>query len=108
MNLRKIFGASFLLALSSFLSRLLGVFRDHLLAKSFGAGVDLDVYYAAFRIPDLLYAFLIMSSISVVFLPLFQDFKAKKDYDSAWHFPSLTNIKQTCFLSLRKFTFFLA
>lgn len=48
-------GAAFVLALGTFSSQLLGLLRDRLLAQTFGAGTDLDLYYAAFRIPDLLY-----------------------------------------------------
>ncbi|OGZ19476.1 MAG: hypothetical protein A2494_01750 [Candidatus Lloydbacteria bacterium RIFOXYC12_FULL_46_25] len=47
--------AAFLLAGTALLSQLLGLFRDRLLADHFGASESLDVYYAAFRIPDLLY-----------------------------------------------------
>ncbi len=48
--------AAFLLAGTAFLSQALGLVRDRLLAHQFGAGEQLDIYYAAFRIPDLLYA----------------------------------------------------
>lgn len=48
--------AAFLLAGTALLSQSLGLVRDRLLAHYFGAGQVLDVYYAAFRIPDLLYA----------------------------------------------------
>ncbi|MEK7553033.1 MAG: lipid II flippase MurJ [Patescibacteria group bacterium] len=47
--------AAFLLGLSALLSQILALLRDRLLAASFGAGPALDVYYAAFRVPDLLY-----------------------------------------------------
>src|SRR3989338_10335718 len=44
-----------ILAASAFLSSLLALLRDRLLAHTFGAGTELDIYYAAFRIPDLLF-----------------------------------------------------
>lgn len=47
--------AAFLLAGTAVLSQALGLIRDRLLANHFGAGESLDVYYAAFRIPDFLY-----------------------------------------------------
>ena len=47
--------AAFLLGLSALLAQLLALLRDRLLAASFGAGQALDVYYAAFRVPDFLY-----------------------------------------------------
>ncbi len=48
--------AAFLLAGTALLSQILGLVRDRLLASHFGASTSLDVYYAAFRVPDFLYA----------------------------------------------------
>jgi putative peptidoglycan lipid II flippase len=62
--------AAALLAFSALLSRLLGLFRDRLLAGRFGAGEELDIYFAAFRIPDFVYGILIIGGISAVFLPV--------------------------------------
>lgn len=47
--------AAYLLALFALLSQLLGLVRDRLLASSFGIGETLDIYYAAFRVPDFLF-----------------------------------------------------
>jgi putative peptidoglycan lipid II flippase len=47
---------SALLAIFSILSVLLGIVRDRLLATHVGVGPILDVYNAAFRLPDFLYA----------------------------------------------------
>jgi putative peptidoglycan lipid II flippase len=55
----------------SLASRALGLFRDRLLAASFGAGDTLDVYYAAFRIPDLIYNLLVFGALSAAFIPVF-------------------------------------
>jgi putative peptidoglycan lipid II flippase len=51
-----IFKNSVLLAIFSLLSVLLGIFRDRLLSTMVGIGPVLDVYNAAFRVPDFLYA----------------------------------------------------
>ncbi len=56
LEVRGMHQAAYLLALFALLSQLLALVRDRLLAGSFGAGHTLDVYYAAFRIPDLLFA----------------------------------------------------
>lgn len=48
--------AAYLLALFSFGSQLLALVRDRLLAGTFGAGHTLDMYYAAFRVPDFIFA----------------------------------------------------
>ena len=77
--------AAFLLAASALASRLLGILRDRLLAGTFGAGEDLDAYFAAFRIPDFLYAFLVIWGLSAVFLPLFSEYM-EKSKEEAWRF----------------------
>lgn len=64
-------GAAAVIAFSSFVSRILGLFRDRVLAGEFGAGPELDIYYAAFRIPDFIYNLLIFGSLSAAFIPLF-------------------------------------
>lgn len=48
--------AAYLLAVFALLSQVLALFRDRLFAASFGIGPTLDVYYAAFRVPDFLFA----------------------------------------------------
>ena len=56
LEVRGMHQAAYLLALFALLSQLLGLVRDRMLASSFGASHTLDVYYAAFRVPDLLFA----------------------------------------------------
>jgi len=63
--------AAFLVGGSSLISRFLGVFRDRILAGQFGAGDSLDIYYAAFRIPDLIFNLLILGALSAGFIPIF-------------------------------------
>lgn len=75
--------ASFILAISVLISHLLGLLRDRFLAQSFGAGQSLDIYFAAFRIPDLVYNILFAGSIIVSFLPLFSEYY-KKNKNEAW------------------------
>lgn len=48
--------AAYIIAIFSLVSQLLGLVRDRILAHLFGASATLDVYYAAFRIPDFLFA----------------------------------------------------
>ncbi|MEI6378990.1 MAG: murein biosynthesis integral membrane protein MurJ [Candidatus Falkowbacteria bacterium] len=84
--------AAFLVAGSSLLSRLLGVFRDRILAGQFGAGNDLDIYYAAFRIPDLIFNLVVLGALSAGFIPIFTsligDEEKPEHQQEAW---SLTN-----------------
>lgn len=71
--------AALLVALSSLISRILGIFRDRILAGQFGAGDNLDIYYAAFRIPDLVFNLLILGALSAGFIPIFTNLIKKYD-----------------------------
>jgi len=99
---KNITSAAFLLALTAILSGFLGLIRDRLLAGTFGAGDDLDVYYAAFRLPDLVFGLLIASALSGGFIPVFTGYLKKKDgtYEAdkdAWY---LANNILNIFLTL--------
>lgn len=48
--------AAYVLAGLTLVAQLLSLLRDRLFATAFGAGAALDVYYAAFKIPDLVFA----------------------------------------------------
>jgi len=65
--------AAYLLAGFTFLSQLLGLVRDRLLAHTFGASEILDVYYAAFRIPDLILIFAGSIVSIAILVPLLTD-----------------------------------
>lgn len=72
-EIRGLHQAAYLLAGFTLASQILALARDRLFASTFGAGDTLDVYYAAFRIPDTLYV-LIASIVSVyVLIPFFEE-----------------------------------
>ena len=77
-------GAAFIIALAGVASRVLGFIRDRLLASSFGAGDVLDAYYAAFRLPDLVYGFLVLGALSAAFIPVFTELMAHDEKERAW------------------------
>lgn len=76
--------AAFFITFFGIASRILGLFRDRLLATTFGAGDILDIYYAAFRIPDLIYNFLILGALSAAFIPVFTELISGKKENEAW------------------------
>ena len=86
--------AAILLGMSALASGALALIRDRLLAGRFGAGQELDVYFAAFRIPDFVYGVLIMGGISACFLPVFSEYFRKR---KPWE---LTNNVLNCFFIL--------
>src|SRR3989344_5834752 len=70
--------AAYLLGFFALLSQLLGFLRDRLLASYFGAGAALDIYYAAFRVPDLIFIW----SASMVSLSVLIPFLSKRREES--------------------------
>jgi putative peptidoglycan lipid II flippase len=55
LEVRGMHAAVYVLAVSSLLSSVLALLRDRIFAHVFGASSTLDIYYAAFRIPDLIF-----------------------------------------------------
>lgn len=69
--------AAAVLAVASLASRLAGIVRDRLLSGTFGAGRELDAYYAAFRAPDLVYNLFVLGAITAGFVPVFATYLEK-------------------------------
>ncbi len=61
--------AALLLGSFALLSQILGLVRDRMLASVVGPGPILDVYYAAFRIPDFLYISIASLASVTVLMP---------------------------------------
>lgn len=80
---KKLTGPALIIAMGTFLSAVLGLLRDKLLAFRFGAGSELAVYAAAFRIPDLVYVFLVSGGLALVFLPIFSEIFSRNETE-AW------------------------
>lgn len=88
-NQRSTVGAATLLISVSYLaSRLLGLFRDRLLAAHFGVGAQLDAYTAAFRLPELLFTLLVSGAFAVAFIPVLSEHLVKDDREEAWKLTS--------------------
>ncbi|MBP7898939.1 murein biosynthesis integral membrane protein MurJ [Candidatus Gracilibacteria bacterium] len=80
-----------LLAISSLVSRILGLLRDKIFAHQFGALqassiFDLDAYYAAFRLPDFMFQLLIMGTVASAFVPIFSGYFHTEKKEQAWEF----------------------
>lgn len=84
-EIRGLHEAAYLLAFFAVLSQILGLIRDKLLAYNFGAGGVLDIYYSAFRIPDLVFVSIASIVSASVLLPFFID-KFNNDSDKGQKF----------------------
>ncbi|MBR0488203.1 murein biosynthesis integral membrane protein MurJ [Candidatus Saccharibacteria bacterium] len=82
--------AAIVLASSTLLSALLGIFRDRLL-NSYYLGTyptGIDAYTAAFTIPDFMFFILTSGALSVSFIPVFNQRLASGNKKSAWELSS--------------------
>lgn len=77
-EVRGLHQAAYILALFTIGSQILAIVRDRLFAHTFGAGIELDLYYAAFRIPDLLFV-LFASVLSIYVLLPFVNRRVEHD-----------------------------
>ncbi len=81
---KTITSAAVIIGALSLVSRLLGIFRDRILAAEFGAGDFLDIYYAAFRLPDLVYNLLILGAVSAGLIPILSGLVASRKNQAGW------------------------
>ena len=82
--------AAIVLASSTLLSALLGLFRDRLL-NSYYLGTyptGIDAYTAAFTIPDFMFFILTSGALAVSFIPVFNQRLATGNKKSAWELSS--------------------
>lgn len=69
-EIANVHAAALLVGAAGLASRALGVMRDRLLAGHFGAGRELDIYVAAFQIPDFLFTLFLLGAASAAIIPV--------------------------------------
>lgn len=76
--------AAFILMSMVCASRILGLLRDRLLASRF-TPEELGIYFAAFRLPNLLFELLVMGALTSAFIPVFTKYISNNKEQEAWH-----------------------
>jgi putative peptidoglycan lipid II flippase len=84
-----IFSAAAFIFAAVLVSAALGLVRTRLLSAFFGATRELDIYYAAFRIPDLLFQLLVMGALSAAFIPIFTSLLSTDKQKQAFEFANI-------------------
>lgn len=69
-------------------SRLLGLLRSVIIANTFGTQPELDAYWVAFRLPDLVFQLLAGATLASAFIPTFAGIRAKHGEAAAWRLAS--------------------
>ncbi len=70
-------------------SRVLGLVREMIFARYFGAGFLNDAYQVAFRIPNVLRDLFAEGALSAAFVKVFTDYQVHKSEQEAWKLASL-------------------
>lgn len=80
-------GAAFVLAAAA------GLMRNAIIARQFGISAALDAYYAAFKLPDLLFTVVAGGALATAFIPVLASFLAEGDLTGVWRLASaVTNL----------------
>jgi putative peptidoglycan lipid II flippase len=80
--------AATIIMLALVVSGILGLIRQSVIAAAFGAGRDLDAFYAALRVPETLFVLVAGGALGSAFIPVFERFLADDDFDGAWRLAS--------------------
>ncbi|EKD49193.1 MAG: hypothetical protein ACD_63C00231G0002 [uncultured bacterium] len=97
-----------MIGIASIISRLLGIYRERLFSTTFGAGMEMDAYFTAFRIPDTIFNLIVVGALSSAFIPVFTDYLVKKNEKRAFDLAnSLLNILLIGLVVIGSLIFFL-
>ena len=77
---RQILRTSVLIGGATFLSRILGLARDIVLARLFGAGMAADAFFVAYRIPNMLRELFAEGTMAAAFIPVCSEYVKKRSY----------------------------
>lgn len=76
--------AASVVALGFLASRVLGLMRTVVIAHQYGTSPNLDAYFVAFRLPDLIFQLLAGATLGSAFIPTFARTMAEKGEREAW------------------------
>ena len=69
-------------------SRLLGLLRSVIIAQVYGTSPELDAYWVAFRLPDLVFQLLAGATLASAFIPTFAGGRTREGEAAAWRLAS--------------------
>jgi putative peptidoglycan lipid II flippase len=69
-------------------SRLLGLVRSAAIADAFGTSPELDAFWVAFRLPDLIFQLLAGAAMGAAFIPVFTRLYNREAEERAWRMAS--------------------
>jgi putative peptidoglycan lipid II flippase len=75
----KLLKSTFTVSSMTTISRIFGLIRDIVIARFFGAGMGVDVFIVAFRIPNFLRRLFAEGGFSQAFVPILAEYKEQRD-----------------------------
>jgi len=84
VTVRTLARAGMVVAGAFFLSRVLGWVRLVVITNLFGAGAELDAYFAAFRLPDAIFQLVAAGAFGSSIIPVLAGLFARNEEDRAW------------------------
>jgi len=76
--------AAMLMVVLTFAARIAGMIRTMVVAHEFGTEGDINSFFAAFTIPDIIYFLIAGGAARTAFVPVFAEYLAHKRYRQAW------------------------
>lgn len=90
------------------LAKILGLVRDRLLAHVFSPD-KIDIFWAAFRLPDSIFQIIILGALSVAFIPVFTEHLEAKGKEDAFEMAgAVLNVSLSIFVVATILIYFLA
>jgi len=77
-----------IVVIATIFCRILGLGREIVISNRFGAGIESDVFFVAFMIPNLLRSFLAEGALNLAFVPVFTEYLTNYDRKKAEYFAS--------------------
>jgi putative peptidoglycan lipid II flippase len=78
-----------LVALGFLASRLLGAVRAVVIANEYGASAELDAFFVAQRLPELVFQLLAGATLASAFIPVYARYIQRRGEDEAWRLASI-------------------
>jgi putative peptidoglycan lipid II flippase len=88
LSRQQIFFAALVVLIGFLASGVLGVARTAVFSATFGASAELDAFYAAQRIPEMLFTLVAGGALGSSFIPVFSRYLTADDQDGAWRLAS--------------------
>jgi putative peptidoglycan lipid II flippase len=103
-----ILSAAFMMMVLLAVTKSVGFFKLHLFARFFGASKELDVFWAAFTIPDIIFNIVAVGSINAALIPLFSEKLGDNGKKVATFFAKVLNFLVVIFVVLGVLVFIFA